>query len=427
MDADVIIVGGGPAGSTLATYLAIHNVNALLIEKDHHPKRHVGESLVPATTRIFKEIGFLEVMEQEHFIHKPGACWTTWTSENDSTYVLRLNEIPQPGVDQDYTYHVDREKFDLLLLKHAVSKGARVIQGLRAERVLMNGDGYAHGVEVQLGSRTTQLRSKIVVDATGRNTLLGNQLRLKQPDPLFNQFAIHSWFEDVDLGPTELEDFIHIHFIPVTRGWVWQIPIAERVTSIGVVTDKTAFRSGLSSLSDEAFFMQQIQTNPILAKRMKGAKRIRSFVREADYSYSMKQLAGNGFLLVGDAARFVDPIFSSGVNIAMDSAKFASEHILTALETGNSSYEHFRPYEQKLKAGVTVWYEFIRLYYKLLHLFPHFTQNKQYRYELLALLQGEVYDRKAVKILDEMKRVIKAVEATPNHMWKPFLTDMVID
>lgn len=291
----------------------------------------------------------------------------------------------------------------------------------------MNGDGYAHGVEVTLGGKKIELRSKIVVDATGRNTLLGNQLRLKQPDPLFNQFAIHSWFENMELGPEELKDFIHIHFIPVTRGWVWQIPITETVTSIGVVTDKVAFRQGLADSSDEEFFMQQVQTSPILVKRMKGAKRIRSFVREADYSYSMKQLAGNGFLLVGDAARFVDPIFSSGVNIAMDSAKFASEHILTALETGDCSYEHFLPYQKKLKSGVTVWYEFIRLYYKLLHLFPHFTQNKQFRYELLALLQGEVYDRKAVHVLDEMKRVIKTVEATPNHMWKPFLTDMPID
>ena len=113
MDADVIIVGGGPAGSTLACYLGMRNVNVLLLEKAHHPRRHVGESLVPATTRVFKEIGFLDTMEREKFVKKPGACWTTWRSENESTFILRLNEIPQPGVDQDYTYHVNRERFDL--------------------------------------------------------------------------------------------------------------------------------------------------------------------------------------------------------------------------------------------------------------------------------------------------------------------------
>ena len=427
MDADVIIVGGGPAGSTLATYLAMNGVNTMLLEKAHHPRRHVGESLVPATTRVFKDIGFLEVMEREGFVHKPGACWTTWRSTKDSTFVLRLSELPQPGVDQDYTYQVNREKFDLLLLQHAASKGARVIQGLRADRVLMNGNGYAHGVEVQLGGQKVKLTSKIVVDASGRNTLLGNQLRFKQPDPLFHQFAIHSWFKDVEKGPADLQGFITIHFIPITRGWVWEIPIDEQVTSVGLVADKAAFRSGVASMSDEEFFMQQIQTSPILAKRMKQAKPIRAFVREADYSYSMTQLAGNGFLLVGDAARFVDPIFSSGINIAMESAKFASEHILTALKEEDYSYEHFLPYEQKIKAGVRVWYDFIRLYYKLMHLFPHFTANKQYRQDLLALIQGEVYDPNASKILQEMRRVIKTVESTPNHMWKPLLTDMPID
>lgn len=427
MDADVIIVGGGPGGSTLATYLAMHNVNVLLIEKGHHPRRHVGESLVPATTRTFKEIGFLEVMEREGFIHKPGACWTTWTNQSESAFVLPFSEHPQPGVDQDYSYHVNREKFDLLMLQHASSKGAKIIQGLRVDRVLMNGGEYAQGVEVQMGSGKVQLRSHIVVDATGRDTLLGNQLRLKQPDPIFSQFAVHSWFTGMDRGPAELQTYIHIHFIPVSRGWVWQIPIDEEVVSVGVVTDKKAFRSGLGSMSDEEFFMQQIQTNAVLAKRMKSAKRVRSFVREADYSYSMKQLAGNGFLLIGDAARFVDPIFSSGVNIAMDSAKFAFERIMPALEKGDYSYEQFRPYEQKLKQGVTVWYEFIRLYYKLMHLFTHFTVDKAHRFDLVALLQGEVYDRNAVKLLDEMRRVIKTVEATPNHIWKPFLTDMPID
>lgn len=427
LDADVIIMGGGPGGATLATYLAMHKINVLVLEREHHPRRHVGESLVPATTRVFKEIGFLDVMEQEGFVKKPGAAWTTWTSMNESSFVIRFSEHPQPGVDQDYTYHVNREKFDLLLLKHAASKGARILQGLRVEKVLLDERGYTCGVQALLGSRKLQLYSKIIVDATGRSTLLGNQLRLKVPDPLFNQFAIHGWFEGVDRGPADIADFIHIHFIPITRGWVWQIPIDEKVTSIGVVTDKAAFKEGVTSSSDGDFFMEHVKGNPVLAKRMQNARQVRSFVREADYSYSMKNLCGNGFLLVGDAARFVDPIFSSGVNIAMDSAKFGCEVILTALEKGDWSYEHFKPYEDKLKAGVKVWYEFIRLYYKLMHLFTQFTSKKEYRLELLSLLQGEVYDRNATRILDEMRRVIRVVEATPNHIWKPYLTDMVID
>lgn len=161
---------------------------------------------------------------------------------------------------------------------------------------------------------------------------------------------------------------------------------------------------------------------------MKNARQINDYKREADYSYSMKSFSGNGFLLVGDAARFVDPIFSSGVSVAMHSAKFASEAISKDLENGNVSETAFAAYDKRLRGGVEIWYEFIRLYYKLLPLFTRFIQSKKYRLGLLQLLQGDVYDHDEVPaVLPAMRQYIDVVERADSHIWKKDLSDIPID
>jgi FADH2 O2-dependent halogenase len=141
----------------------------------------------------------------------------------------------------------------------------------------------------------------------------------------------------------------------------------------------------------------------------------------------MSEFVGNNWMLIGDAARFVDPIFSSGVSIACESAKSASEFITKAFETGDFSKDALYPYETRVRAGVGIWYEFIRLYYKLMHLFTHFISSEEHRLQILQLLQGEVYDRANAPVLDAMRAVITTVEETPGHLWKPYLTDIPID
>jgi FADH2 O2-dependent halogenase len=177
----------------------------------------------------------------------------------------------------------------------------------------------------------------------------------------------------------------------------------------------------------EGYFNTYLQTNPNLAHAMRNARRINDFKVEGDYSYSMAQFAGNGYVLIGDAARFVDPIFSSGVSIALYSAKYGSEQIQNALSTNDFSRETFLPYETKLRKGVDIWYEFIRLYYKLLPLFTYFIRSKRHRLQVLQLLQGEVYDRSEVTVLAAMRKFIETVENSDDHLFKDRLTDIPID
>jgi ABC-type nitrate/sulfonate/bicarbonate transport system ATPase subunit/flavin-dependent dehydrogenase len=416
-DADVIIIGGGPAGSVLGSYLSKAGINHLILDKAVHPRRHVGESLVCSTTRVLQEIDFLPVMEREGFVHKYGASWTHWADARQHT--IRFREIPELNIAQEYTYHVDRGRFDKLLLEHAESRGSRVIQGAHVERVEFSPHGSASGVRVHHAGLNSTLRCKLVVDASGRNAILGTQLKLKRKDPQFNQFAVHSWFEGVDRGPAETADFIHIHMLPMPRGWAWQIPISRDVTSIGIITEGPDFVK--SGEAVESFFSRRLASNPVLAQRMAGARRLQEFQREGNYSYVMDRFAGDGWVLVGDAARFVDPVFSSGVSVAMESAKRAAKAISSALNRDDVSAASFADYETTQRAAVDIWREFVLRYYQLPPLFLDLIAQPEARGQILRLLQGEVFDRNTVPILEQMRRAIEVVERDPNHRWKPFL------
>jgi FADH2 O2-dependent halogenase len=334
---------------------------------------------------------------------------------------VAFSERDQPNVRQDYTYHVDRGEFDLLLLQHAESLGAAVYEGVRVQGVDV-ADAYPR-VIFTMGRREVGLRVRMVVDATGRSTLLGRQLRLKVPDPVFNQYAIHTWFDGLDRSALAVDreqtDFIFIHFLPVTDTWVWQIPITDTVTSVGVVTQKKRFTAARQDW--EGFFWDCVGTRPELAEALRQSQRVRPFRPEGDYSYAMRAICGDRWLLIGDAARFVDPIFSSGVSVAMNSARLASYDIIAAAEKGDFSKPAFGTFETKLRRAVRNWYEFISIYYRLNILFTAFVADPRYRIDVLKMLQGDVYDTEEPVALTKMREVTRQVERDPDHLWHKHL------
>ena len=176
----------------------------------------------------------------------------------------------------------------------------------------------------------------------------------------------------------------------------------------------------------EGWFRSYTDSTPSLAQAMRKAERVNDFSSEGDYSYKMDRFSGDGFVLIGDAARFVDPIFSSGVSVALYSAKFAAERIKLAFETGDFSRSTFLPYEQRLRGGTDIWYEFICLYYKLLPVFTYFIESKEHRLQVLQLLQGDVYDRSEAPVLKAMRDFIDVVETSESHVFKGQLTDIPI-
>ncbi|MFZ6183827.1 NAD(P)/FAD-dependent oxidoreductase [Nannocystis pusilla] len=433
VDFDVGIIGGGPAGSATASYLSRAGLKCVVFERELFPRPHVGESLVPAATRVFKEIGFLDTLEKAGFPKKYGAAWTS--ADRAPVYAMqfeglsadchvdiRFEEREQAGVDRNYTFHVDRAKFDLMLLQHAHQLGAEVYEGVRVRGVDLS-DPTQPTVHFKLGQQDIRTRVRMVIDASGRQTLLGNQLKLKVLDPVFNQYALHTWFEGYDR--TRLShgrgqpEYIFIHFLPLTNTWVWQIPITETVTSIGVVTQKSNFAK--SRQDREQFFWECLRSRPELYEGLRAAEQVTPLKEEGDYSYAMREICGDGFALVGDAARFVDPIFSSGVSIALNSGRLISHDILAAAEHGDFRHERFRTFETLMRRGTRNWYHFINLYYRLNVLFTAFVQDPRHRIDVLKLLQGDMYDEDEPAVLAEMRRIVREVERNDQHIWHKYL------
>jgi FADH2 O2-dependent halogenase len=435
-DFDVGIIGGGPAGSSMAAYLAGEGIDCVVFESDLFPRPHVGESLVPSSTRVLAELGLLDEMEAQRFPHKYGAAWTV--SEDARTYWVdwqglspvaevdvRFQELDQPGVNQPYTYHVDRGRFDLLMLQHAHRSGAQVYGGATVKSVDFS-DPDRVEVRFGLGRRDARATVRMVVDASGRRTLIGNQFGWRIKDPVFDQYAIHTWFDGFDrraIAKQEaLKDYIFVHFLPVSNTWMWQIPITESITSVGVVTQKKNFAG--SRASREAFFWDTIGARRELRSALEEATQLRPLRDEGDYSYAMRQITGDRLIMLGDAARFVDPIFSTGVSIAMNSSRLASRDVIRAIGTGDLSRRSFATFESTIRRGTRNWYNFISVYYRLNVLFTSFIFDPRYRLDVLKLLQGDVYDEEEPPVLARMREIVTEVEADRSHVWHRLLGDL---
>ncbi len=439
---DVVVIGGGPGGAAVSAYLSRAGLSTTLMERETFPRPHVGESLVPSSTRVFRELDFLPKMEEARFPRKYGAAWTVadqsgvyqmdWQGLAPDTYAaFSFSEREQEGVPQNYTYHVDRGKFDQLLLEHSEQAGTDVRFATTVNNVDFSDPdrvevAYTNGSN---GHGPKTITARMVVDASGRRTFLGHALDLRVRDRFFDQYALHTWFEDYDrsvmaTGPNQ-DNYIFIHFLPLSNTWVWQIPITDRITSIGVVTQKQNFTKARADR--EAFFWNALESRPALASELRKAKQLRALKDEGDYSYAMRQICGDRFVLVGDAARFVDPIFSTGVSIALNSARFASRDIIAAAQDGDFRRERFGTFESTMTRGVRNWYRFIALYYRLNVLFTAFVIDERYRLDVLKLLQGDVYDEEEPAVLNRMREIVKQVEDNPGHIWHPYLGDLRAD
>lgn len=419
-DYDVIVIGGGPAGSVLSCLLAQAGYRALVLERDIHPRDHVGESLTPASNPIWARIGFLQKMEDAGFVHKPGACWTAPRSPVGQRVAIRLGEFPAPDATQLYTYNVERDVLDNMLIRHAHEQGAKILQGVSVLSVLFEGD-RAVGVKVKIADGCHHdFRAPIVVDASGRRCVLGNQLGLKKKDPRFNQFAIYSWFTGVEPNPEGFEGYFFSHFLGLERAWAWQIPLRNGICSVGMVTDKADFKQ--AGVSEEDYFDSLVARNRTLTHYMRNAERIRPWWLEGDYSYRLDRLHGPGWMLVGDALRFVDPIFSSGVDVAVYSASYAFAAIDATLR-GEPEEVAFAAFDRRVTDGVDAWYDLISLFYRLQNLFTLFAVRQAFREKVVRILQGNLYLpetlARAREMITLMEETHARVMAQPDSLLRP--------
>src|SRR6187455_3083898 len=321
-DCEVLVVGGGPAGSTIATLLAERGRDVILAEKGRHPRFHIGESLLPANAALFERLGVRA--EVERFgMTKYGAEFVS--PDHEHRPVIDFAEAWDKSMP--YAWQVRRSELDELLFRNAAAKGARAMEGCRIRKVEFDAEGATVEAELEGGAKRT-LRSRFLVDATGRDTLLANQFRSKEKNRKHNSSALYGHFRGAKRLEGRLEGNITIFWFD--HGWFWQIPLADGVTSIGAVCWPYYLKSRTKPLPE--FFQDTIALCPALAERLAGAELVSEVHATGNYSYSSRISSGERYLLLGDAYAFIDPVFSSGVYLAMHSAFVGAEVVATALD-----------------------------------------------------------------------------------------------
>ncbi|MBM3191683.1 MAG: hypothetical protein FJZ63_03375 [Chlamydiae bacterium] len=349
---DVIIIGGGPGGSVLGTILSKANLKVALIEKETFPRFRIGESLLPNTMDIFKEIGFFDKLNSGKYIPKYGAQFVD-TRKNEEIYFDFSNS---PNFRNRQAFEVPRADFDSDLLDHAQESGVTIYQPEKVVSI----DYEDSSVLVHTDKQT--LKASYVADATGRLAFIGNSMKMRHANKdLVNNVAVFAHFENVKRKAGRREGDIIIGVLP-NNAWSWTIPFQGNRTSIGIVSES-------QYLDKDALLDNCIQDTltccPIYADMLENAKRISEVTVLANYSYSCESMVGQRWIALGDAASFLDPIFSSGVHVSVSSAKFASEVIISALKNNSpiNTPELGLAYEKKLRKGVTRFHLLIRLFY----------------------------------------------------------------
>jgi len=384
---DVAVIGGGPAGTTLATLLERQGRRCVVVENTPFPRYHIGESLIPHTYGTFERIGLLPKLQSSHFPKKYSVRFVS--PDGDEAQPFYFFETV-PG-ERAQTWQVERSEFDQICLDHAIENGVEVRSKTTVEKVLFEGD-RATGLQLRSSSGCIEtIRSRVVVDASGRATVLGNQLRLKEQVPGLDKAAIWSYYrggkrlDGIDAGETTV-------FMLPGRGWFWYIPLPDDVVSVGVVADPAYLFD--ESTDFETVFLREVRRSGPLGARLTAATQIAPVRGLRRMAYRNRQVAGDGWVMIGDAAAFLDPIYSSGLYLALASAELAAGCIQEALTENDCSADRLGAYVPSLMAGVEIIRRLIHAFYDPTFSFRAFVERfPEHKPALIDCLIGDVVNK----------------------------------
>jgi geranylgeranyl reductase family protein len=385
---DVIVMGGGPAGSTIASILSREGRSVVLFEKEEFPRHHIGESLMTDTYFTFQRMGLLEKLKASPFVRKYSVQFANTAGKESRPFYFFEAMHHESAV----TWQVTRAVFDKMLIEHAAEQGAVVHQGTAVKQVLFEED-RAVGVEVQMkdGERQT-FHSKVVVDATGQSAMLSNKFRWRVRDPKLKKAVLYSYFKgalrepDLNGGAT-----LVLRTQPGSGGWFWYIPLEEDITSVGIVADPGYLLKNRGQ--DLAkIFNEEIDRCESVKRRVEVGTRVDKIYSILDYSYRSKRNSGDGFIIIGDAYGFLDPIYSSGVLLALKMAELAADAIHDAFKRDDFSAARLGQSQNKLDKGIESMRKLVYAFYNDGFSFAQFLRKyPEHRVNVINLLIGDVF------------------------------------
>ena len=402
---DVVVIGGGPSGSTASTLLAQQGFRVELFEREHFPRFHIGESLIPETYWVLKRLNMLPKMQASHFVKKYSVQFVNSKGKLSAPFYFWDNKPHECS----QTWQVVRSEFDHMMLNNAREHGVHAHEGIRVMDVIFEGD-RAVGVNIKKEDGTLQeVRAKVVVDASGQIGLLQNRLRLRVWDPVLNKGAIWTYWEGAyrdsgkDAGATIVIQTVS------KNGWFWYIPLHNNIVSVGVVAPFDYLFKGRGEYAKT--YDEEVELCPNVKSRVSTARRVSGYFATKDYSYRATRIAGDGWVMVGDAFGFLDPLYSSGVLLALKSGELAADAIAEGLRKGDTSAAQLGQWEDYFNKGVDRMRRLVCEYYDGFS-FGGFVKNfPNLQGTVTDVLIGDVFDGHVDKLWGPMESLYEPGKA----------------
>jgi flavin-dependent dehydrogenase len=413
---DVVVIGGGPSGSTTSTLIAQKGHSVRLFERDRFPRFHIGESLIPETYWVLKRLNMLDKMKKSHFVKKCSV-----------QFVNSKGRLSEPFYFTDHrphecseTWQVLRSEFDLLMLQNAEEHGVQVHQETRVREVLFEGD-RATGVRVQYSDgREEIVRAKVVVDASGQSAFIASRFKLLIKDPELKKGAVWTYFKGAYRDTGRDEGATLVLQTTDRKGWFWYIPLHDDVMSVGIVRPFDELFAG--GKDHETIYNEELDNCPEVKRRVSMGTRCDRYHATKDYSYRASRCAGDGWVLVGDAHGFLDPLYSSGVLLALKSGQLAADAVCEGLDKDDLSAEQLGSWGPEFNAGMDRMRRLVCEYYDGFSFGRFVRKHPHFKGHLTDLLIGNLWEDHVKEVfphLDEMRAEIDAEKAAnaaePTH------------
>ena len=418
---DCIVIGGGPAGSTVAALVADAGFSTLLLEREKMPRFHIGESLMPETYWVFERLGVLERMKNGPFVKKVSVQFVSNTGKESQPFFFKEHD-PRECSE---TWQVERADFDQMLFENAAEKGAHCHDGTRVLDVLFDGE-KATGIKLQTEDGAThEVSAQVIVDATGQQALIANRLGLKIDNPKLHKAAIWGYYKNAYRDPGEHGGATLILHTTTKDAWFWYIPLSNDITSVGVVSDNEYLLKGRGKPAE--VFQEELDNCPALVERLQNAELTSQFRVAKEFSYTTKQHAGEHWVLVGDAFGFIDPIYSSGVYFALKSGELAADAVIEGLRSGDLSGAHLGKWCDEFSEGVQWVRKLVEAFYTNQFSFGQFMRvHPEHQGNLTDLLIGRIFYDGVGRIFEDMDPALERLAADDGRR-QPMVEDEKVE